>query len=258
MPGISVVIPTWNNADLTVKCLRALRDHTRADLHIAWIDNGSSQAQHDQVQAEIAGFDHAFEYHPEPLGFARAVNRGLPHLRGDYCVILNNDVEVKPGWDTELRAAVDDRPGIAGPICVNSLGWQDSRDHDWLNIPEGLEGDDAIAAWLHENWAGTFINLADRKDVTGFRTMLAFFCVLMPMPVLGAIGDLDENFGWGYFEDDDFCIRARRLGYTISLCPGATVAHVVSQTLRFLDDDHKERQLVNFRYLRKKHGDDIR
>ena len=258
MPGISVVIPSWNNAGLTVKCLHALRDHTSADLHIAWIDNGSSQEQHDQVREEIAEFDHAFEYHPEPLGFARAVNRGFPYLKGDYCVILNNDVEVKPGWDAEVRAAVDERPGIAGPICVNSLGWQDSRDHDWLNIPEHLEGDDEISAWLHQNWRGTSIDLADRKGVKGFRMMLAFFCVLMPMSVHAAIGDLDEKFGWGYCEDDDYCIRARRLGHTISLCPGATVAHVVSQTLRFVEDDHKQRLDQNFRYLLKKHDGDIR
>ncbi|MDG2285196.1 MAG: hypothetical protein P8N43_06680 [Alphaproteobacteria bacterium] len=88
--------------------------------------------------------------------------------------------------------------------------------------------------------------------------MLAFFCVLMPMAVRESVGVLVENFGWGYFEDDDYCLRARGMGLTISLCLAATVAHVVSQTLKFLDDDHKERLHKNFRYLRQKHGDDYR
>ncbi|MDG2285197.1 MAG: glycosyltransferase [Alphaproteobacteria bacterium] len=160
MPVISVVIPTWNNADLTVKCLCALRNNTAADLQIVWIDNGSSAEQHDIVKNEMASFEHAFEFYPEPLGFARAVNRGFPHARGDYCAILNNDVEVKPGWDEELRGAVDERPGIAGPICVNSLGWQDSREHDWLNIPKELKSDDEISAWLRGNWKGQTLDLA--------------------------------------------------------------------------------------------------
>lgn len=254
MPTLSVVIPTWNNADLTDKCLRSLSANTAADLHIVWIDNGSSPEQNAEVREAIAGFDHDAEYHPEPLGFARAVNRGLVRVRGDYCVILNNDVEVMPGWDSELRAAVDDQPGLAGPICVNSPGWQDSRSHDWLEIPASMTEAREISGWLYRRWAGRTIDISEKTEGSGLRDMLAFFCVLMPAAVSTRIGLLDENYGWGYYEDNDYCFRAKREGFVITLCPGATVLHKVSQTLRFLDDDHQERLLKNFRYFRAKFG----
>lgn len=252
MPSISVVIPTWNNADLTIRCLRSLRDHTEAELHIAWIDNGSTPEQHEQVKAEIQSYAHDHEYHDAPLGFARAVNRGLALTGGDYCVILNNDVEVLPGWDTELRDAVDDSPGIAGPICVNASGWQDSREHAWLEIPETMTDPREIGAWLCERWRNQRLELPSPAERPGFRDMLAFFCVLLPRDVQRQIGDLDENYGWGYYEDNDYCMRVRRAGYAVTLCPASTVLHKVSQTLRFIQDDYKDRLYRNFQYYRRK------
>ena len=75
---------------------------------------------------------------------------------------------------------------------------------------------------------------------------------MMPMSIQREIGLLDENYGWGYYEDDDYCRRLKLAGYSVTLCPGAAVLHKVSQTLRFLDDNHSERLARNFRYFRQK------
>ncbi len=251
--SLSIIIPTWNNADLTLRCLQSLADHTRADFEIIWIDNGSSDSEHQRVSDALRGFSYQHKRYPEPLGFARATNAGLPLIRGDYCVFLNNDVTVCPDWDEDLRLAVDDQPGIAGPVAVNSIGWQNSHVHPWLNLPEHLKQDNrASADWLASEWRGTVIDIPERPTLPNFRDMLAFFCAVMPTSVQQQIGTLDENFGWGYCEDDDYCYRARAEGFRLSLCPGSQVEHRVGQTLGQLNEDHGERLATNRDYLARK------
>ncbi len=251
--SLSIIIPTWNNADLTLNCLQSLADHTCDDFEIIWIDNGSSDAEYQRVVDALDGFSYCHERHPTPLGFARATNAGLPYVRADYCVFLNNDVTVCPRWDEDLRLAVDDQPGIAGPIAINSIGWQNSHCHSWLELPDEIKHDNhACSEWLDRQWRGTVIDIPEQPRLPKFRDMLAFFCVLMPTSVQQRIGALDENFGWGYCEDDDYCYRARAAGYHLSLCPGSRVEHRVGQTLAQLNVDHGARLNANRQYLAQK------
>lgn len=251
--SLSIIIPTWNCAELTCACLASLRTHTAADFRIIWIDNGSTQEQYERVADALTEFDHEAERHPQPLGFAKAVNRGLRNIRTRYCVILNNDLTVGPSWDRPLREAVDDRAGLAGPICVNSTGWQNSALHPWLGIPAELAGnDEACMAWLSQHWCDRVVDIPEEVNLPGFRNMLAFFCVLMPATVQRHLGLLDENFGWGFFEDDDYCHRARLAGYGLSLCPASTVVHRVGETQKQIADDVAERLAENRAYLKQK------
>jgi GT2 family glycosyltransferase len=251
--SLSIIIPTWNNADLTLRCLAALAEHTRHDFEVIWIDNGSSDSEHLRVKNALQGFSYQQRRYPEPLGFARATNAGLPLVRGDYCVFMNNDVSVCPNWDEDLRLAVDDQPGIAGPLTINSIGWQSSHCHPWLGLPSEIQHDNrATAEWLDSQWRHTVIDIPEQPTLPNFRDMLAFFCVLMPNSVQQKIGALDENFGWGYCEDDDYCYRARAAGFHLSLCPGSQVEHSVGQTLGQLNDDHSARLAANRAYLAEK------
>lgn len=251
--SLSIIIPTWNNAELTCECLGSLEENTDSDFDVVWIDNGSTDSQYEQVAAALNGFVVTAERYDQPLGFARAVNHGLSRIRGDYGVILNNDVIVSKDWDVDLRLAVDDEPGIAGPVCINSIGWQDTRLHAWLGIPPTIADDNAqCAVWLRERWSAQVVDVPEQPTLQHFRNMLAFFCVLMPKQVLRTIGSLDENFGWGYCEDDDYCHRARLAGYRLSLCPGSSVVHRVGATLAQVQEDHRERLRKNQDYLAEK------
>lgn len=253
--SLSIIIPTWNNAELTCECLRSLETNTQSDFDIVWIDNGSTDEQYEQVAAAIKGFAVTAQRYDHPLGFARAVNHGLAQVRGDYGVILNNDVTVSKDWDVDLKLAVDDKPGIAGPVCINSIGWQDTRLHPWLGIPEHLAEDNTkCAEWLQAQWSGQVIDIPEQPSLRNFRNMLAFFCVLMPKQVLQTVGELDENFGWGYCEDDDYCHRARLAGYSLTLCPGSSVVHRVGSTLAQVQEDHQQRLKQNQHYLAEKWG----
>ena len=144
-----MIVPTWNASTWTIRGLHALRRNTVADLHLIWVDNGSDRDEQDAVQAVVDTFDHDAEYHPAPLGFARAVNHGLQHTRGDYTAILNNDVEVCPEWDVDLRGAVDAAPGAAGPMLLDApVGWQSTRWHPWLGVPASLTDPEQVVSFL--------------------------------------------------------------------------------------------------------------
>ena len=231
MSTLSVVIPTWNNADLTIRCLHALRRNTVSDLHIVWIDNGSSREQHAAMRDVVQTFPHDRERYWRPLGFARATNRGLAYIRGEYTVFLNNDVEVCPDWDVQLREAVDQAPGAAGPFVLGSAdGAQSVGSHRWLGIPSDVTEPESVARFLRARWGHQVLDVppSPPRAIGPFRGMLAFFCVLLPTVVVRAVGALDEQFGWGYYEDDDYCMRLRRAGYAISLCPASVVHHDVA------------------------------
>lgn len=96
-PELSVVIPTLDAAsDRARGCVAALQRATEAAHEIVLIDNGAP-----------------------PQGFTAPVNAGLRAARGDYAVVMNDDVEVLPGWWPPLREALEEGAAVAFPRTVD-------------------------------------------------------------------------------------------------------------------------------------------
>ncbi len=259
-PTLSIIIGTWNRTELTIRCLRSLENNTTADLHIIWIDNGSEDREHEAMKAFVKTFDHDMERHPEPLGFAKTQNKGIPYIKGDYTVFMNNDLTVAPGWEEDLIRTVDETPGGAGPVGLGyGGGWQSIDNHPWLGIPENVKkkGRYAVAAFLRSTWTGKAVDLPLFPNKPPWRGMLAFYCVLFPSKIVREVGLLDEQFGWGFCEDDDYCKRVRNAGYSLSLCPASLVDHKAGQTLGQLQDDWLARFEKNKKLYEEKWGEPL-
>src|SRR5262249_1298615 len=84
---------------------------------------------------------------------------------------------------------------------------------------------------------------------------LTGFCLLVRREVLEKIGVLDERFGKGFFEDDDFCGRARAGGFKLAVCLGVVIDHFGSRTFKALGIDAQKCLGDNFALFRAKWGE---
>jgi GT2 family glycosyltransferase len=96
-PELTIVIPTLDAASERARaCVSAIQRATEGPHEIVLVDNGAP-----------------------PQGFTAPVNSGLRAARGRYAVVMNDDVEVLPGWWPPLRAALDAGAPVSFPVTID-------------------------------------------------------------------------------------------------------------------------------------------
>jgi GT2 family glycosyltransferase/2-polyprenyl-3-methyl-5-hydroxy-6-metoxy-1,4-benzoquinol methylase len=219
----SIVMLTNNQLEYTKLCLASIRSRTDEPYEVIVVDNGSTDGTVEYLR-NIEGV--RLIANATNRGFPAAVNQGVRAARGDYIVLLNNDCIVTTGWLARLLEAIDTGPevGLAGPYsnCVSGEQ-QIPVDYQQLSDIDGF-------AW---EWAKAH---AGRRLETD---RLVAFCLLIKRSVIDRIGLLDERFGLGNFEDDDFCRRAMDAGYKLVIAQDAFVHHFGSITFRSMGIDFR-------------------
>ncbi|MFO0946232.1 MAG: glycosyltransferase [Planctomycetota bacterium] len=210
----SIVIVTHNQWDYTRQCLESIRFRTDEKIEIIVVDNGSTDATVDclRQRGDVTLIENSAN-----LGFPKGANQGIAVARGDYILLLNNDVVVTTGWLRRLLDALEQDPGLGlvGPCSNNVSGEQ--------CVP--VEYDDLACL---DGWAWQW-----SKQHAGARTLtdrLVGFCLMIRREVLQSIGTLDERFEIGCFEDDDLCRRAMDAGYKAAIVWDSFVHHFGSRT----------------------------
>src|SRR5262249_3579406 len=142
-------------------------------------------------------------------GFLRNVNRALPSVRGRYLVLLNNDVQVSPGWLEALVAPAQtlERVGAVGPKIVYPSGWLQEA-----------------GCAFHPDGSTEMVGLGDAPD----RPEYAFprdvdycsgACLLVETATFRELGGFDEGLAPAYCEDGDLCLRLRERGLRVLYTP---------------------------------------
>jgi glycogen(starch) synthase len=225
---VSVIIPVWNGAGTIGQCLDALAAGSSLPDEIICVNNGSV----DSSAAEVAARP-GVRLLPQlaNLGFAGGVNVGLAAARGDLLVLLNQDCIVRPGWLAALRAVNESgAAGILGCVIFHADG---RLDHVGARLSRPL----AFGEHLDVDAAGTERAL---EFVTGA-------ALAIRRAVYVDLGPLDDGFYPAYYEDADYCFRARRRGYAVTCVPGAEVDHLrtartaYADPLRFWMNQHRAR-----------------
>jgi GT2 family glycosyltransferase len=116
-PELTVVIPTLDAASERVRaCVSAIQARTEGPYDIVLLDNGAP-----------------------PQGFTAPVNAGLRAARGRYAVVMNDDVEVLPGWWPPLREALDAGASVSFPVTLDGAMRTDFAAWCFAVSREGLE-----------------------------------------------------------------------------------------------------------------------
>lgn len=231
-PRFGVVVVSWNGLALTRRCVQSLLEDPAAPaLDVVIVDNASADgtaAWLDEIEREPRV---RVIRNPDNRGFAAACNQGLAAVAAagaEVLVILNNDLVVTPGWARTFAAHLRRDPsiGLIGPL-TNNIGNEARIDTAYTDM----------AGMLCETAACTGGNAGLLFDIP----VLAFFCVAMPRDVYLRVGDLDTAFGTGFFEDDDYCQRVRRLGLRIVCAEDVFVHHELSASFGKVDPAEKAR-----------------
>jgi GT2 family glycosyltransferase len=218
-PLVYVVILNFNRADLTVNCLQSVLKVRYPNFKVAIVDNGSADDSVLRLKAVTADPRVELLLNDRNEGYAGGNNRGIEKALSDgaaYVFVLNNDTLVEPGCLDSLVTALEADPRIAVAGCEI----EDARVKSAPNRGQRISlftGD--ASHWGHDD------RITSPVDVD-------FICgaaIILRAKALREIGGFDSRL-FSYYEDADFCFRARKAGYRACFVPGPGVRHLTSAT----------------------------
>lgn len=222
--SLSIILVNYGRSDLTIDCVRSLEESTYEDFKVIIVDNDATEDSTGQLKA---GCPEAIVIPSEKnLGFAEGNNVGIRQalaIGSEFILLLNNDTLVRKDLLSKLvQTAKGSRlVGVVG----GKIYYHDSPETLWF-AGGHLEIDKALGTHLgignRDN--GSFDHATETDYVTGC-------CMLTKREVFENTGLLDTRL-FLYFEDADFCVRARNSGYVILFQPEAVLYHRVSISTR--------------------------
>lgn len=192
----------FNQVESSKRFIHSLLSYTDERLYdLAILNNGST----DETEKYCQGLNKIIYYKmDENIGFPRGHNyiieKNLDNY--DYVLIANNDIELTKEWLDKMLEYMKTYD-IVAPV---------NRVREKLVIGGKL---------LDKDGKGEYVYVGDKKNID----WLQFSCVLIKKQVFKKIGLLDEGFGLGYYEDVDFCLRAREYGYKLGIANDTTIIH---------------------------------
>lgn len=238
-PLVSILIPSKDHAGDLDKCLRSIYEKTEwPAFEVIVIENNSTEAETFAYYEAIAQGSRyprcQVAHYQGPFNFSAINNFGRTYAKGDYLLLLNNDVEViNGGWLTELLMQAS-RPGVA--MCGAMLYYPDDTIQH-AGIITGLGG---YAGHSHKykprGGSGYMFRAATVQDLSAVTAA----CLLVRAEVYDKLEGLDEDFTVA-FNDVDFCLRARRAGWRVVWTPYAQLYHHESKS-RGIDERDKAKK----------------
>ncbi len=221
---LSIIIVTYNNEREIGRCLRSVFAHSEGlETEVFVIDNASS----DKTREILANTkDIKVILNNKNLGFAAAVNQGIEKSFGDNILLLNPDTELQLGSLSAMVKYLHDRPevGIAGGKALNRDG---SIQPSVRRFP--TLGDQLV---IYSKLYRFFPKLVSKYLCAGFDyakeqevDQVRGACFFVTRDLLNKIGPLDAKSFFIWFEEVDYCRRAKDAGFKVMYVPSSIVVH---------------------------------
>ena len=249
--SVSVVVVTFRSAQLTIDCLRSVEaERSSSDLGIRAIviDNASGDFPILAEAVEKKGWSSwvTLLLAPRNGGFAYGNNLGirlaLDRDSPDYVLFLNPDTQVRPGAIATLARFLEAHPevGIAGS------GFENLDGSDWpiaFRFPTLIsECSSALSIGLVTRAFGRWRVAREMPPVAQPADWICGASMMIRPEVFRAIGGMDENY-FLYFEETDFCLRAKRAGFPTWYVPESRVMHIGGQSTRVTERNVRPKRL---------------
>lgn len=223
-PDISIIIVTYNSATVIGACLRSIAaDGAGMAVETLVIDNDSTDDTLASIRAQYP-WARIITGHGN-VGFARGNNIGFRQARGRYLFMLNPDTELRRGALQALLTYADAHPNV-GMVAPHMVYFDNSLQHNTFRFPDYAQA-----------FYGFFEKLAPLDSPQNGRYLPADYshqrqtehilgaAVFVRREVFTQLGGMDEAFAL-YFEETDWCYRARQAGWQVHYIPTATVMHI--------------------------------
>jgi len=219
---VSIIILNWNGLSFTKQCIDSVRHETSyPNFEIIVVDNGSKKAEVSELKKmNQKKLINKLILNESNKGFSTGNNQGMAAAGGEYLLLLNNDITVSKNWLSNLVKVANQRPetGIVGPNIV--LHYDRNQMFGWGYV------DDSGAA------RHSFKNEGNAEQVGGA-------ALFFKRKVFDRISGLDPGFNPLYFEETDFCARARKAGFKIVYTMKSTVLHFEGGVMKKQPDNSK-------------------
>jgi GT2 family glycosyltransferase len=211
----SIIVVNYNGGSKLLDCIDSIFRFT-PNLELIVVDNGS-------IDNSISIIAEAFPEviiirNSKNIGFARANNMAIKKARGRWIVLLNPDTKVTKNWLDNLLKCAESSSGIG--IVTPKLLRMDGK-----TIDSAGHVFDFRTGFSYDRGSGE----TDKAQYDSAEEVAScpFACAAVRTEVISGIGLLDQKM-FLYFEDLDYCIRARVAGWRVFYCPSSVVLHMRS------------------------------
>jgi len=225
---VSIIVITWNGIRHISDCLKSIQKSTYLNYEIIVVDNGSKDGTPELISKEFSQVKLIRE--KKNLGFTGGNNIGIKQSRGEIIFLLNDDTKIHPRLIETLVRELESssKIGIVGPKIY------------FMGEPDKIWFAGGKINWARGESSHLGRNLTDKELNNDSKKEVDFItgCALMiKKEVIDKIGLLDNKF-FAFYEDADWCQKAKKAGYKVIYTPFGGVWHIKSATASrvFLDD----------------------
>jgi N-acetylglucosaminyl-diphospho-decaprenol L-rhamnosyltransferase len=257
MPDLSIVIVSWNVADILAECLFSIFatiDTSRLQLDVIVVDSASSDHTVALVHEQFPQVNLLPQ--SENIGYTKANNVGFEAARGRHILMLNPDTVILDDALERMVLFLDDNPavGIVGPYTLNTDGTTQSSRRRFPTLRLALVESTWLQPYAPKAWLDDYFVNDAPEDATLDVDWVQGSALMFRREVYEQIGGLDEGYVM-YSEEMDFCKRAKDTNWRVVFLGDARIIHHGGKsTEQIAANKHIYFQQSKIRYFHKHHG----